>query len=159
MDLNGEKIIPLTKLYSGDGKKPNHLKTGQILTEVQLPAPSPFSGGAYLKFRLRKSIDYPLLGVAFNLIMESSGKICKDARLALTAVERRPVLIEEANELRGRKLTDKAIDELAEAAYKHAHPLGNICEITAQYRKDLVRTYVRLAVEEALRHAAKGGVS
>ncbi len=149
----------MNKFYSGDGKKPNVLKPGQILTEIQVPPPSPYSGGAYLKLRLRKTMDYPLLGVAVNLTMESSGQICKHAKLALTAVERAPILIEEADELKGKKLTDAVIEKLAEAAYKHAHPLNNICELTPQYRKDLVKDYVRSAVQQALQCATKGGVT
>ena len=157
VDSKGEKIIPLNKFYSGNGKKPNVLKPGQILKEILVPPPSPSSGGAYLKFRLRKTIDYPLLGVALNLTMESYGQICKHAKLALTAVERAPILIEEADELKGKKLTDAVIEKLANAAFKHAHPLNNICELTPQYRKDLVKYYVKLAVQEAFQFATKGG--
>ena len=157
VDPKGEKIIPLKKFYSGDGKKPNVLKPGQILKEIQLPPPSPFSGGAYLKFRLRKTMDYPLLGVALNLTMESNAKTCKHAELALTAVERAPILIEEADELKDKKLTDAVIEKLAKAAFEHAHPLNNICELTPQYRKDLVKDYVKLAVQEAFQFATKGG--
>ncbi len=158
VDSRGEKIIPLNRFYSEDGKKPNVLKSGQILTEIQVPVPSPPSGGTYLKFRLRKTIDYPLLGVAVNLTMENSGQTCKNAKLALTAVERAPILIEEADELRGKKINDKLIDKLAETAYAHAHPLNNICELTPQYRKDLVKVFVKSAVQEALQTATKGGV-
>jgi 4-hydroxybenzoyl-CoA reductase subunit beta len=157
VDIKGGKIIPLDKFYSGHGKKPNILKPGQIVTEILVPPPSPSSGGAYLKFRLRKTIDYPLLGVAVNLKMESTGQICKHAKLALTAVERAPILIEEADELRGKKINDKVIEKLAKAAFKHAHPLNNICELTPQYRKDLVKDYVKLAVQEAFQFATKGG--
>ena len=157
VDPKGEKIIPLNKFYSGDGKKPNVLKSGQILTEIQIPAPSPFSGGAYLKFRLRKTIDYPLLGVAVNLTMESSCQICKHAKLALTAVERAPILIEGTDELKGKRLTDAVIENLVKAAYKHAHPINNICELTPRYRKDLVKNYAKLAVQEAFQFATKGG--
>jgi len=160
VDSRGEKIIPLNKFYSGNGKKPNILKPGQIITEIQVPVPSPHSGGAYLKFRLRKTIDYPLLGVAVNLTMDSSGEstgqICKHAALALTAVERAPILIEEADELKGKKLSDAFVEKLAGAAYTHAHPLNNICELTPQYRKDLVRVYVKLAAQDALQWATKG---
>ncbi len=157
IDPGGENIIALNKFYSGDGKKPNVLKPGQILKEIRLPPPSPSSGGAYLKFRLRKAIDYPLLGVAVNLTMGSSGQICEHAELALTAVERAPILIEEAHELKGKKMGEAAVEKLAGAAYRHAHPLNNICELTPQYRKDLVNAYVRLAVEEALQVATRGG--
>lgn len=171
VDLKGEKIIPLNKFYSGDGKKPNILKPGQIVTEIHVPPPSPSSGGTYLKFRLRKTMDYPLLGVAVNLTIDSTGdssggssggscgQIFKHVKLALTAVERAPVLIEEAVELKGKKMSDAVIEKLAGAAYKHAHPLNNVCELTPQYRKDLVKVYVRLAVQEALQCATKGGVT
>ncbi len=163
VDARGEKIIPLNKFYSGDRSKPNILKPGQIVTEIHVPPPSPSSGGTYLKFRVRKTMDYPLLGVAVNLRIDSSGgssgQICKHAKLALTAVERAPILIEEADELKGKKMSDAVIEKLAGAAYKHAHPLNNICELTPQYRRDLVKVYVRLAVQEALRCATKGGVT
>jgi 4-hydroxybenzoyl-CoA reductase subunit beta len=66
-DPKGEKVIPLSELYSGDGKTPHTLHPGQVVTEVQVPAPPDHSGGAYLKLRVRKTIDYPLLGVAVTV--------------------------------------------------------------------------------------------
>ncbi len=156
-DPKGEKLVPLNKFYSGDGKKPNILKPGQILTEIQVPVPSPYSKGSYLKFRLRKTIDYPLVGVAVNLSLENSGEVCRHADLALTAVERGPLLIGETEELRGKKLNDEVIDKLARAASKHAHPLSHTCELTPQYRKDLVKSYVTLAVQQALQSGTKEG--
>ena len=157
VDSKRTKVIPLNEFYSGDGKRPNVLKPGQVLTEIQVPVPSPRSGGAYLKLRLRKSIDYPLLGVAVNLTMENGGAICKAAALALTAVERAPVLIKEAERLKGKELRDEVIEGLAEEAYKQAHPLNNICGVAPTYRKDLVKVYVKSAVQEAVRNATRGG--
>jgi CO/xanthine dehydrogenase FAD-binding subunit len=157
VDSEGKKVIDLKKFYSGDGKKPNILKPGEIITEIQVPVPSPHSGGAYLKLRLRKAIDYPLLGVAVNLTMEREDETCKDAALALTAVERAPLLIKERERLKGKNLIDEVIEGLAEAAYKQAHPLNNICELTPTYRKDMVRVYVKSAVQQALENVAGGG--
>jgi CO/xanthine dehydrogenase FAD-binding subunit len=148
VDSGGKKVIDLKKFYSGDGKKPNILKPGEIITEIQVPVPSPHSGGVYLKLRLRKAIDYPLLGVAVNL---------KDAALALTAVERAPLLIKERERLKGKNLINEVIEGLAEAAYKQAHPLNNICELTPTYRKDMVKVYVKSAVQQALENVATGG--
>lgn len=156
---NGKKIIPLSKFYSGDGKKPSILKPGEIITEIHVPPFPPHSGGSYLKLRLRKAIDYPLLGVAFNLTMEKGEEICKEATLALTAVERAPLLIKEGDRLKGKKLVDEVIEGLAEAAYVQAHPLNNICELTPTYRKDMVKVYVKMAVQQALKAAKRGGIA
>ena len=48
-------------------------------------------------------------------------------------------------------------EKLAEEAYKQAHPLNNICGVTPTYRKDLVKVYVKSAVQEAVRNATRGG--
>ena len=155
---NSEKVIPLQRFYSADGKKPNVLKPGEILTEIQVPPPRPHSGGAYLKLRTRKAIDYPLLGAAFWLSLRNGEAICEEANLALTGVERTPLLIQEAETLKGKSLDDKIIEDLAEAAYRRAHPVNTACELTPKYRKDMVRIYVMEAVHLAIQQASKGGV-
>jgi len=156
-DSNGESIIPLSEFYSGDGKKPNILKPGEIISEIRVPPLPSYSGGSYFKLRLRKAIDYPLLGVALNLTMENKEGICKDVALALTGVERAPLWIKEVDRLKGKKLVEEIIEELAEAAHKQAHPLNNICELTPAYRKDMVKVYVERAFHQALKVAKRGG--
>lgn len=156
-DSKGRKLIPLNEFYSGDGKRPNILKPGQIVTEIQVPSPAPNSGGAYLKLRVRKTMDYPLLGVAANLTIRKGDNICTDATIALTAVERAPLLIKEGIWLKGKELRDVAIERLAEAAYRQAHPLNNIFELNPKYRKDMVKVYAKLAVLQAFERATKAG--
>ena len=155
---NSERVIPLQRFYSADGKKPNVLKPGEILTEIQVPPPRPRSGGTYLKLRTRKAIDYPLLGAAFWLSLRNGEAICEEANLALTGVERAPLLIQEAETLKGKPLEDKIIEDLAEAAYRRAHPVNTACELTPKYRKDMVRLYAMEAVHLAIQQASKGGV-
>lgn len=156
--LTSEKVIPLKRFYTGDGKKPNVLKPGEILTEIQVPPPRPDSGGAYLKLRIRKAIDYPLLGVGLSLSLRHGEAICEEANLALTGVERAPLLIQEAEALQGKRLEENIVENLAEAAYRRAHPVNTVCELTPKYRKDMVRVYVIEAVQRALQQASQGGV-
>jgi len=159
-DSKGEKVIPLSELYSGDGKAPLTLQPGQVVKEVQVPGPSVHSGVTYLKLRLRKTVDYPLLGVAVTLALEGAHGILKDVKVALTGVEKAPLLIEAADELKGEKDTDKVIERLAEAAYKQAHPINNTYGLTPKYRRDMVRVYVRSAVHRSMEAAIKkGGVA
>lgn len=147
-DAKGQRWMPLAKLYSGDGLRPNILKPGQILTEIRIPPPAPDSATVYLKLRVRHTIDYPLLGVAVSLKMKQG--ICQDARLALTAVDSAPIVVAEAENLKGKPITDDDLARLGEIAYKRAHPVVNVSEYAPAYRKEMVKVYVRNAMRKAL---------
>ncbi len=151
---NGTQTIPLNKLFTRDGLAPNILRPGQIIAEIRLPPPSARSGGAYLKLRVRQTIDYPLLGVAVSLSLEKANGVCKDARVALTGVDQAPLLIQEAQKLKGKPIGDAEIAELARVARKRARPLSNVSELTPKYRREMVEVYVRRAFQEALEQAS-----
>jgi 4-hydroxybenzoyl-CoA reductase subunit beta len=151
---NGTQTIPLHKFYTRDGLKPNILKPGQLVTEIQVPPPPPHSGGAYLKLRVRQTIDYPLLGVAVSTSLEKANGVCKDARVALTGVDQAPMLIQEARKLKGKPIGDAEIADLARTARKQARPLGNVSELTPKYRREMIQVYVRRAFQEALERAS-----
>jgi 4-hydroxybenzoyl-CoA reductase subunit beta len=159
-DPKGEKVIPLSELYSGDGKVPHTLHPGQIVKEVQVPGLSAHSGGAYLKLRVRKTIDYPLLGVAVTVALEGGDGTFRDVKVALTGVEKAPLLVKTADELKGEKITDEVIEGLAEGAYRQAHPINNTYGLTPKYRRDMVRIYVKSALQRSVEAAIKeGGVA
>jgi 4-hydroxybenzoyl-CoA reductase subunit beta len=96
---SGIQKMPLSELYSGEGRRPLALRPGKVLAGIRLAPPAGCSGGAYLKLRLRKAIDYPLLGVAATIQVRDG--VCQEARLAMTAVDKRPVLVREAESLVG----------------------------------------------------------
>ncbi len=146
----GKRTVSLQKLYSGDSLKPQNLKKGEILTHIILPPPSPNARGVYLKYRLRKTIDYPLFGVALELQVDPKTRACRRASLALTGVDRAPVVVEEAAALKGKTITPHAIETIAEAARRRARPLGNVSEITPKYRREMVGVYVKRAFEHLL---------
>ncbi|MGE5265453.1 MAG: FAD binding domain-containing protein [Acidobacteriota bacterium] len=154
-DSVGKYTMPLSEFYSGDGKRPNRLKAGQILTEISVPSPLPGSGGVYLKMRQRQTVDYPLLGVAVHLVLADG--YCRELRLALTAVDRAPLLIREAEEVKGKRIGAEEIERLAQAAFRSARPLNNVIELTPKYRRQMVKVYVRSAIARALEQATQGG--
>ena len=86
--LRGEKDsrqIPLSDLYSGDGKAPLTLKQGEILTEVRVPEETRQGFCTYRKFANRGSIDFPIAGASLWASPER-----KEYRLAYTAIGRGP---------------------------------------------------------------------
>jgi 4-hydroxybenzoyl-CoA reductase subunit beta len=155
----GERTIPLHELYSGRGKTPHILKPGELVKEIQAP-PSAGRTGLYLKLRLRKSIDYPLLGVAVNLLPAGEKGNFLDISLALTAVERSPLLIKVPDGTAVPAEPEKQVEMLAEAAYSAAHPIANTSGYSPRYRREMVKVYVRQGISQAMEIASgKGGLA
>jgi len=139
----GERIIAISDLYREDGI--SHLTIGRddIVTEVALP-PTDGWRSTYLKLRDRGSFDFPIVGLAAAVRLE--GGIVREARIAMTAVGSRPMLVDAAaTALVGSKLEDDAIAAAAEAAHKLARPMDNTSGTIAQ-RKKTVPVFARRAL-------------
>jgi 4-hydroxybenzoyl-CoA reductase subunit beta len=119
---SGKRSIPLNKLYigfarqdvpvsetQGDGKFYLALRPGEIITAVRAKnTPSLRSG--YDKIRIRKSIEYPVAGVAVAL--KRAGDMLADLRVAFTGTNPRPVLLEGTSELCGGKFGERLVKDL-----------------------------------------------
>ncbi len=144
----GTRQIPLAGFYKNDGMDRINLGRDEFVTAVQVPARMAGRSGVYHKLRIRDSIDYPLAGVAVTMDVDCSG-ICRDARVALTAVNPAPLLVRQAGEwLIGQKMSAELIDRVARAAIQTGKPLTTSAS-TPVYRRDMVRLFTRRALEEA----------
>ncbi len=82
------------------------LEAGEIVTEIHVPTPATGAKSAFLKFTIRKTIDFPIVNCAVMI----SGT---DARICLNAVYNTPKRVTAAEDA----IKGKAIDETnAEAA-------------------------------------------
>ncbi|MDP6483113.1 MAG: xanthine dehydrogenase family protein subunit M [Nitrospinota bacterium] len=144
----GVRTAPVDDLFTGDGKVPISLKPGEVLVEVNLPAPAPGTGSAYRKYRLRDRVDFPLAGAAAAVRLDE-GQVCVDAKVALTAVgcapERSPK-VEEV--LLGAALTEEVIARAARAARAQARPLKTTV-MPPPHRKKMLELIVRDAIRDA----------
>jgi len=143
---DGSRVVPINDFWLSDGIFNKKLEPGEILTAVRIPPASGGHRGAYGKLRDRGSIDFPLLGVAVRLELDSSGRVA-DADVVLAALAARPVRVRKALEcLRGSQPGhsdfERAAAELGQAAYKQCHPLANIPG-DHEYRKEMIPVYVR----------------
>ena len=142
----GERTLSLSDLYSGDGKDPLNIKPGEILQEIIIPAPAPGQGSTYLKYRVRGSIDFPLVGVAVRLTTTEAG-ICNDCSIVINAVASAPLSVPEAADLlKGQALTEDLIDQAAQKAASAAHPVLNVIGATPAYRKKMAGILTRRAL-------------
>jgi 4-hydroxybenzoyl-CoA reductase subunit beta len=148
----GTRRIPLHNFYKNDGKDRIALARNELVTAVHVPARMAGCRGVYYKLRVRDSIDYPLAGVAVAMEVDSSG-ICRDARVALSAVNPAPVLVREASQaLIGQKWSPELAEQVAHAAIRTGKPLTTSAS-TPVYRRDMVRIFTRRALEEVWRTA------
>jgi len=121
----GRRTLPLNSLYigyarhkqpitatHGDGKYYLALRPGEFVAAVRA-ANTPGLRSAYDKIRIRRSIEYPVAGVAVALTRE--GDVLTGLRVAFTGTNPRPVLLTGTEKLCGGCLDDRvfhALDDL-----------------------------------------------
>jgi 4-hydroxybenzoyl-CoA reductase subunit beta len=97
---DGCRTLPLNAFYIGharhdgsfgDGKNYLSLKPGEIITAVRAQN-TPGLRSGYDKIRIRRSIEYPVCGVAVALRRENN--TLAELRIAVTGTNPRPVLLE-----------------------------------------------------------------
>src|SRR2546428_5887001 len=140
---DSERELPVAALYRDDGilymaKRPDEVVTGLRLRR------SPRTRSAYVKLRRRGSIDFPIAGAA--VAVELDGDRVESCRIVLSAVASYPLEAKTAEEfLKGRRLQEDVIREIAEMASKPAKPLDN-ADLSHFWRKRMVRVVVEQAL-------------
>jgi 4-hydroxybenzoyl-CoA reductase subunit beta len=109
----GPRTLPLVDFYigharhdvpGGDGKNYLALKPGEFVTAVRATN-TPGLRSAYDKIRIRRSIEYPVCGVAVAL--RRAGDTLADLRVAFTGTNPRPVLLAGTAALCGGPLDER----------------------------------------------------
>jgi 4-hydroxybenzoyl-CoA reductase subunit beta len=143
---DGERRLPVSRLYGRDGIAYLAKKPDEVLTEVHVPDRAGWAM-TYRKLRRRGSIDFPILGVAAALRL-GTGRVVEEARIVLGAVDTHPVeAVDAAVFLRGRTLDAETIEMAAGIAYKPARPLDN-ADLNYAWRKRMARVEVARALRE-----------
>jgi 4-hydroxybenzoyl-CoA reductase subunit beta len=141
---SGMRRIALQDFYTGDGENYRKLQPSELVTRVFLPAEGADYHGVYRKLRVRGSIDYPLAGVA--VVMKRSNGHVSDARIAMTAVNPAPLLVQSAGEmLIGRTIDDALAEAAGDIAARTAKPLTTSA-LTPEYRREMIRVFTKRAV-------------
>jgi carbon-monoxide dehydrogenase medium subunit len=163
--LHKERTVPIEEFFTGPGE--TTLKKGEIVTELVVPKPRPNTGSAYWKHQRRLALDLPILGVSTLLTldkstvscsdmlctaspissilhtMEQDELVCKEVRIALGVAAPVPIRAAKAeNLLRGEKISDELLEEVAEAAAQEAQPRDTL-RGEAWYRRDMIRVLVK----------------
>jgi 4-hydroxybenzoyl-CoA reductase subunit beta len=135
--------IPLSEFFVNDGLVKNRLAKNEILTEIIVPAAARGLAGAYQKFRLRGSVDYPLAGVAVSA--RKLDDTIGDLRVALTAVNPLPLLLPHPWNS-ATSLAPEVMAAIQKTAQKTAKPLKTSAS-TMDYRRHMVSVLLQRALE------------
>jgi CO/xanthine dehydrogenase FAD-binding subunit len=145
--MDYEKIVSVEKFFTGPGQ--TVLKSGQVITEIQVPDPPARSAAVYLKQKRRNGADLAVVGVAVLVTLEKDGDSIKDVHIALGAVAPTPIRAKKAEHLlQGQKLTDQILIDAGQTASDESSPIDD-ARSSADYRKKLVAVLVRRAVAQA----------
>jgi 4-hydroxybenzoyl-CoA reductase subunit beta len=140
----GLRRVALKDFYTKSGDARMKLERNEMVARVFLPESSSGWKGAYMKLRIRGSIDYPLAGVA--VAIKKNGGPVEAARVAITAVNPAPLLVPGAeNALVGKQIDEHVALVVGELAAKTARPLTT-SGLTPEYRREIVKVYSRRAV-------------
>lgn len=133
-----KRLINAEDFFQVEVIKTTVLDDDEIVTEIQIPTPPGKS--AFIKFALRKSIDFPIVNCA-AMLTSSKGKVTA-ARVCLNAVYVKPYRATKAEEAIVGKPIDEANAEAAgSAAVSDAKPLTHNA-----YMVQIAKTMVKRAI-------------
>jgi xanthine dehydrogenase YagS FAD-binding subunit len=109
------------------------LNPGEIITGIQIPAPPAGAKSAFIKFTIRKSIDFPIVNCA---VMVGGAA----PRIALNAVAPKPYRATKAEAvIAGKKITEGLAEEAGAAAVADARTVGDAMKFKIQIAKVMVK--------------------
>jgi 4-hydroxybenzoyl-CoA reductase subunit beta len=146
INASGERTVEAGDFFRDDGILYLTRRPDEILSSIELPSLDGWHM-TYEKLRRRGSFDFPILGVAAAVKVTEG--IVEEVRLVLGAVGSSPVDQSTlATPLVGSRPTFEAIQAVAAAAYKGAHPLDNT-DLNYAWRKKMARVYVERVLARA----------
>jgi carbon-monoxide dehydrogenase medium subunit len=141
----GERVLKAGAYFLGTFA--TALRPDELLTEIRLPLLDASWRTGFYEFS-RRAGDFALAMTVAALKVEK-GKI-REARLGIGGVEDRPARFHAAEAaLVGKAADRKVFTEAADIVSRSANPMNDL-HADAAYRRDLVRTTTRRALEQAM---------
>jgi carbon-monoxide dehydrogenase medium subunit len=124
------------------------LAHNEILTGVRVPLPPSDAGTSYIKYVTRSSEDRPCVGIAALVRLDGADR-CAELRVAVGAAAEIPQRLAEVEaSAAGEELSE---DLLRSVADRYADAIDTLDDMrgSAWYRTEMVRVWVRRAIEQA----------
>ena len=143
----GAREIPAAEFFRGFYE--TALGADELVTGIRVPVPAAGTVGVYEKFVTRSSEDRPCLGTAAIVRLARDGRTCEDLRVAVGAVAEVPQrFMDIEQQAVGQPLEDALIRGVADGYAERIDPLSDM-RGSAWYRTEMIRVWVRRAIERA----------
>jgi xanthine dehydrogenase YagS FAD-binding subunit len=117
-----KRTLNAEDLFQVDVARTTVLDSDEIVTEIQVPQPKAGTKSAFVKFAIRKSIDFPIVNCAAMITKRNSAVAA--ARICLNAIAVKPYRAVKAEKTVLGKRTDEALAAAAgNAAMSDAKPM------------------------------------
>lgn len=144
---NGDRIIPLEEFFKGIRK--TDLKTGEILTEIQIPILPPCTGTALFNIS-RSSVDMSTVVVAVRVTIGKNGT-CQKAKIAIGGGIGPTCFVSKACKLlQDEKIRDHLIEKVALEVSAELNPRSTSIRGSPFFKKEAVKVLVKRALRQAL---------
>lgn len=135
-----KRTIKAGDLFQVEVTKTTVLDEDEIVTKILVPRPPENAKSGFVKFALRKTIDFPIVNCA-ALISSSEGKVSA-ARICLNAVYVKPYRATRAEEvIVGKTINEADAEAAGSAAVSEAKPLPH-----NSYMVQIAKTMVKRAI-------------
>ncbi len=148
---DGTRVVDLDGFITGPGR--TSIRAGEVLTAIDLPAPPPGSGSAYLKITRRAAMEVTIVGCGASVELDPDRRTVRKARLVFTSVAPVPLRVKEAErEVEGRAPDDSVLRAAGAAARRATKPIDDQ-RAPAEFRSEMVDVLARRALRLALDRA------
>jgi CO/xanthine dehydrogenase FAD-binding subunit len=145
----GERTVAVADLFVGPGQ--TVAEPGELLVSIDVPAPPPGSGSAYLRLEYRRQMEIAVVGASALVTLD--GDNVTTARVAMTALSPTIRRVPEAEAaLVGSDGGSEAIEAAGAAVAAAATPISDV-RGSAEYRRAMAAVIARRAIERALARA------
>jgi carbon-monoxide dehydrogenase medium subunit len=133
----------------------------EMVTLIRFPALAAHQASAYVRLARRRAAALPVLAVGVVVSIEQRTKGIEHrekskehrlewVRIALGPVALTPYRARQAEEvLRGAPISPQTIEQAAQVASQEAQPRSSVLRGSREYRQEMVRVYMRRALETA----------
>jgi aerobic carbon-monoxide dehydrogenase medium subunit len=149
----GEREIPLTEFFLGQGQTALDC-TREIMTQIRFPALQKNQGGCFLRLGMRKALALPILVLATVVTIDPGKKTIKNAAIAIGPVAPTPFrAVKTEAKLRGAPISQGSLEMAAQSAFEEANPRSSLLRGSLEYRKEMVKVFVKRGLSRALADA------
>jgi carbon-monoxide dehydrogenase medium subunit len=149
---SGERVIAASDFFVAP--LTTALRTDEMLTEIQVPAPAKRSGFCFMEVARRRG-DFALMGIAIALTLGVFGR-CNEIRIALCGAGDTPIDVSDAaGGLVGQTVDTNGVDGVADNVMGSIDPPGNV-HASKAYQRHLAGVLVRRGLKLAQERAKHG---